>query len=75
MNERSKTMSKEPLSKEFKARLVTIIKLNYLTETDRKTIETYFKVYFDGYKSPQWHLLEADEMEALEQYRQSRTTK
>ncbi|MBR7022164.1 MAG: hypothetical protein IKI09_01655 [Bacteroidales bacterium] len=75
MNERSKTMSKEPLSKEFKARLATIIKLNYLTETDRKTIETYFKVYFDGYKPPQWHLLEADEMEALEQYRQSRTTK
>ena len=34
-----------------------------------------FKVYFDGYKPPQWHLLEADEMEALEQYRQSRTTK
>lgn len=75
MNERSKTMSKEPLSKELKARLATIIKLNYLTETDRKTIETYFKVYFDGYKPPQWHLLEADEMEALEQYRQSRTTK
>lgn len=67
-------MSREPLSKEFKAILATIIKLDYLTEADRKTIETYFKMYFDGYKIPQWHLLEADELEALEQYRQSRTT-
>ena len=45
-----------------------------MDETDRKTIELYMKVYFDGYQIPQWHLLEADEMEALEKYRQSRTT-
>ena len=63
-------MSK-PLRKEFRARLATILKLDCLSETDRKTIELYFKVYFDGYKIPQWHLLEADEMEALEKYRQA----
>jgi hypothetical protein len=75
MNERSNTMSSnQPLSKEFRARLVYILKKGSMDETDRKTIELYMRVYFDGYQTPRWHLLEADEMEALEKYRQSRTT-
>ena len=51
-----------------------ILKKGSMDETDRKTIELYMRVYFDGYQTPRWHLLEADEMEALEKYRQSRTT-
>lgn len=66
-------MSK-PLSKQFRSELTYILKKDSMDERDRKTIETYFKVYFDGYQLPQWHLLEADELEALEKYRQSRTT-
>lgn len=75
MNERSNTMSSnQPISKEFRARLVYILKKVSMDETDRKTIELYMRMYFDGYQTPRWHLLEADEMEALEKYRQSRTT-
>ena len=75
MNERSNTMSSnQPISKEFRARLAKILKLDSMDETDRKTIELYMRMYFDGYQVPRWHLLETDEMEALEKYRQSRTT-
>lgn len=75
MNERSNTMSSnQPISKEFRARLVYILKKGSMDETGRKTIELYMRMYFDGYQVPRWHLLEADEMEALEKYRQSRTT-
>ena len=41
-------MNKNPISRDFKVLLLSILKKGCMTGTDRHNIENYFGTYFDG---------------------------
>ena len=56
---------KKPISKDFKILLLSVLRKGSMTGSDRESIETYLRTYFDGYTPPQLPPLTSEELAEL----------
>lgn len=56
---------KKPISKDFKILLLSVLKKGHMTGSDRESIETYLRTYFDGYTPPELPPLTSEELAEL----------
>lgn len=56
---------KKPISKDFKIMLLSVLRKGHMTGSDRESIETYLKTYFDGYTPPELPPLSSEELAEL----------
>lgn len=58
-------MNKNPISRDFKVLLLSILKQGYMTFKDRTRIEEYLQYYFDGVQPPELEPLSSKDIAEL----------